>query len=238
MFDIRSLTWDEWSYPEGVILPIVTLGTIRHEDSGAARNATSFIIKLYSETQVSGRLGMSGGISPRHAQNPLSGERRKTLSITHHALSPPPSHHHLYMIHLINWLQRFYRIIMSLKRPFVPKSDVKQWFTTTTCRPIQFTGSTSACMHGTCIKCIRVLGWLLVVVLFAPIRGGSLGSSFICWMLCTALYGSTSLQQSSKGSCSLLVSGHNLWADCQWRTLVPPLNSGANAAPASVLALM
>ena len=84
-----------------------------------------------SETQVSGRLGMSGGISPRHAQNPLSGERRKTLSITHHALSPPPSHH-LFIIHLINWLQRFYRIIMSLKRPFVPKSDVKQWFTTTT----------------------------------------------------------------------------------------------------------
>ena len=91
----------------------------------------SFIIELYSETQVSGRLGMSGGISPRHAQNPLSGERRKTLSITHHALSPPPSHHHLYIIHLINWLQRFYRIRMSLKRPFVPKSDVKQWFTTT-----------------------------------------------------------------------------------------------------------
>ena len=90
----------------------------------------SFIIKLYSETQVSGRLGMSGGIFPRHAQNPLSGERRKTLSITHHALST--SHHHLYIIHLINWLQRFYRIIMSLKRPFVPKSDVKQWFTTTT----------------------------------------------------------------------------------------------------------
>ena len=53
-----------------------------------------------------------------------------------------------------------------------------------------------------------------------------------------ALYGSTSLQQSSKGSCSLLVSGYNLRADCQWRTLVPPLNSGANAAPASVLALM
>ena len=49
-------------------------------------------------TQVSGRLGMSGGRSPRHALNPLSGERRKTLSITHHALSPPPSHHHLYII--------------------------------------------------------------------------------------------------------------------------------------------
>ena len=81
---------------------------------------------------------------------------------------------------------------------------------------------------------IGVLGWLLVVVLFAPIRGGSLGICFICWMLCTALYGSTSLQQSSKGSCSLLVSGYNLRADCQWRTLVLPLNSGANAAPASV----
>ena len=90
------------------------------------------LASLMISTQVSGRLGMSGGISPRHAQNPLSGERRKTLSITHHALSPPPSHHHLYIIHLINWLQRFYRIIMSLKRPFVPKSDVKQWFTTTT----------------------------------------------------------------------------------------------------------
>ena len=57
---------------------------------------------IWNEMGVSGRLGMSGGISPRHAQNPLSGERRKTLSITHHALSPPPSHHHLYIIHLIN----------------------------------------------------------------------------------------------------------------------------------------
>ena len=46
------------------------------------------------------------------------------------------------------------------------------------------------------------------------------------------------LQQSSKGSCSLLVSGHNLRVDCQWRTLAPPLSSGADAAPASVLALM
>ena len=74
----------------------------------------------------------SGWFACFTAQNPLSGERRKTLSITHHALSPPPSHHHLYIIHLINWLQRFYRITMSLKRPFVPKSDVKQRFTTTT----------------------------------------------------------------------------------------------------------
>ena len=47
-----------------------------------------------------------------------------------------------------------------------------------------------------------------------------------------------SLQESSNGSCSLLVSGHNS-ADCLvWRTLVPPLNSGANAAPASVHALV
>ena len=92
----------------------------------------SFSIKLHSETQVSGRLCMSGVRSPRYAQNRLSGVRRKTLSITHHALSPPPSHHHLYIIHLINWLQRFYRITMSLKRPFVTKSDVKQWYTTTT----------------------------------------------------------------------------------------------------------
>ena len=40
VFDIRSLTWDEWSYAEGVILPIATLETIGPENSGAARNAT------------------------------------------------------------------------------------------------------------------------------------------------------------------------------------------------------
>ena len=34
--------WDEWSYTEGVILPIVTLGTIRPEESGAAGIATKF----------------------------------------------------------------------------------------------------------------------------------------------------------------------------------------------------
>ena len=45
----------------------------------------SFSFKLHSEPQVSGRRGMSGARSPRHAQNPLSGERRKTLSITHNA---------------------------------------------------------------------------------------------------------------------------------------------------------
>ena len=44
---------------------------------GTVRNATSFSIKLYSEIQVSGRLGMSGGKSPGHAQNPLSGDRKK-----------------------------------------------------------------------------------------------------------------------------------------------------------------
>ena len=62
----------------------------------------SFSIKLHSETQVSGRLGISGGRSLRHAQNPSAGERRKALSMNHHALSPPQSHHHLYIIHLIN----------------------------------------------------------------------------------------------------------------------------------------
>ena len=66
---------------------------------------------------------MPRGKNPRHAQNPLSGELKKTLSITHHALSPPPSHHHLYIIHLISWLQGFYPLTMS-QRPFVPKSDV------------------------------------------------------------------------------------------------------------------
>ena len=73
---------------------------------------------------------------------------------------------------------------------------------------------------------------------FRPHSGRIIRDLFRLLDAVTALYGSTSLQQSSKGSCSLLVSGYNLRADCQWCTLVPPLNSGANAAPASVLALM
>ena len=159
MFDIRSLTWGvtqrEWSF----LLLLWGLSDPRIAE--LREMPKSFIIKLYSETQVSGRLGMSGGISPRHAQNPLSGERRKMLSITHHALSPPPSHHHLYIIHLINWLQRFYGIIMSLKRPFVPKSDVKQWFTTTTiysklyllCNVTRLILVLSACLTSAWIVC-------------------------------------------------------------------------------------
>ena len=73
---------------------------------------------------------------------------------------------------------------------------------------------------------------------FRPHPGRVIRDLFRLLDAVTALYGSTSLQQSSKGSCSLLVSGFNLRVDCQWRTLVPPLNSGANAAPASVPALM
>ena len=51
----------------------------------------SFIIKLYSETQVSGRLGMSGGISPRRAKEnalnnpPCPITPTLTLSSVHHS---------------------------------------------------------------------------------------------------------------------------------------------------------
>ena len=88
MFYIRSLSYPSYCYP----------GTIRPEDSGAARNA------------VWACLGVDPLDMPRNAVNnppfPIS----------------PPSHNHLYIIHLINSLQRFYLITMSLKRPFVPKS--------------------------------------------------------------------------------------------------------------------
>ena len=116
-----------WSYPS-----YCYSGDYPTQDRELREMPRSFSIKLHSQTQVSDHLGMSGGRYPRHAQNPFLGERRKTLSMTHHAISPPHSHHHLYIIHLINWIQRFYRITMSLKRPFVPKSNVKQWFATTT----------------------------------------------------------------------------------------------------------
>ena len=68
---------------------------------------------------------------------------------------------------------------------------------------------------------------------FSPRSGRVIRDLFRLLDAVKALYGSTSLQKSSKGSCSLFVSGYNLRVDCQWRTLVPPLNSGA-----SVLALM
>ena len=71
----------------------------------------SFSIKLQSETQVPGRLGMSGGKSPRHAQRPLSFEQRKTLSITHHTLTSSSVHHSSHQL----TIQHFYRIVMSLK---------------------------------------------------------------------------------------------------------------------------
>ena len=50
---------------------------------------------------------------------------------------------------------------------------------------------------------------------------------------CTAWYRITSLHRLSKRSCSLHVAGYNIVVDCQRGSLFPPLNSGANAVPAS-----
>ena len=64
VLDIRSLTWDEWSYPEGVIRPIVPTDP---RIAQLREMPWCFSNKLNSETQVSGRLGMSGGRSPYRA---------------------------------------------------------------------------------------------------------------------------------------------------------------------------
>ena len=89
-----------------------------------------------------------------------------------------------------------------------------------------------------CTAELLAIGIIASSSTFRPHPGRVIRDLFRLLDAVTALYGSTILQQSSKGSCSLLVSGYNLRADCQWLTLVPPLNSGANAAPASVLELM
>ena len=64
--------------------------------------------------------------------------------------------------------------------------------------------------------------------------------SSVCSML-TAWYGNPSLQQSCnharEAAASIYLSGHNIQADCQWCTMVPPFESSANAAPVSVQAL-
>ena len=96
--------------------------SFRSHQGSLTRQSINLPPSVLVQQQVSGRLGMSGGRSPRHVQNPLSGEWRKTLSITHYALSPHPHIIICISFHLINWLQRFYRITMSLKRAFVPKS--------------------------------------------------------------------------------------------------------------------
>ena len=52
-------------------------------------------------------------------------------------------------------------------------------------------------------------------------------------LLHAVLYGTeTPVYSKYLRECSLHVSGHNLPAACQRHTLVPLLNSGANAAPA------
>ena len=82
------------------------------------------------QQKVSGSLGMSGGTSPRHTQNSLLGERRKTLSITHHALSP-----HRNIIICTSFISPIdYNVFIVLQchlRSFVPKSDVKDYFFST-----------------------------------------------------------------------------------------------------------
>ena len=63
----------------GVTLPIIILGTIRPEDSGAARVSALNCTAKPKSPAVWACFGVDG--PPRHAQNPLLGERRKTLSI-------------------------------------------------------------------------------------------------------------------------------------------------------------
>ena len=67
--------WDEWSYPERVILPIVTLGTIRPEDTELCEMPRSFTIELHSETRVSGYMGVDPLDMPRTPYLASEGKR-------------------------------------------------------------------------------------------------------------------------------------------------------------------
>ena len=130
---------------------------------------------------------MSGGISPRQAQNPLSGERSKTLTITHHALSPPPSHHHLYIIYLINCLQHFYRITMSLKRHL--------------CRKVTLSKDLLL-LHCIAVRFVRI-----------PVRDGM--HRFVCHMNCTADSASPAYESSQYIRCWYICFGLQFdW--CGW----------------------
>ena len=71
-------------------------------------------------------------------------------------------------------------------------------------------------LHEVMTSWLRGTGMIASSSTFRPHSGRVIRDLFRLLDAVTALYGSTSLQQSSKGSCSLLVSGYNLRADCQW----------------------
>ena len=73
VLDIMRLAWDEWSYPELLLL---------WGRSDTRISEACFIEK----SRISGRLGMPRGESPWHAQNPFLGEWRKTLATTHYSV--------------------------------------------------------------------------------------------------------------------------------------------------------
>ena len=78
---------------------------------------------------------------------------------------------------------------------------------------------------------VWVLRWLLVVVLFASIWGGSLRICSVCCMLYGMMqkpYSTAIIQVKLQ-----LVHVSLYRANCQRYTLVPPLNTGANTVPIS-----
>ena len=116
-FNIRSPTWDEWSYPKLLLL----CGLSDPRITEVCERPRCFSIKLHSETQVSERLGRSG-VNPQYTLRTHYRASEGKHSIT------PPSRHHMHIIHLITGLHCFYRLTMSLNWSLVPKSDVKHYF--------------------------------------------------------------------------------------------------------------
>ena len=89
----------------------------------------SFSIKLHSETRVSGRLGISGDISLDMSITPYQASEGIALNNPQCPITPTLTssvHHFISSIdYNVFILLHFYRM-SSLKRPFEPKSDVKQ----------------------------------------------------------------------------------------------------------------
>ena len=108
VFDIRSLTWDDCP---------VTLGQYElycYSGDYPTREQRDHDLNKKNE---SGRVGMSGGKSPRHAPwtEPLI---RRVKQNTQQPPCPitPTSRHQMYIFYLINGLHSFYRITMSLNK--------------------------------------------------------------------------------------------------------------------------
>ena len=120
VFAIRSLTWNEWSCPQLLLLWGLSDSSITE----LCERPRCFSIKLHSETQVFDSLGMSGLNSQKMPGTPYRAiERKHETRIIHQTLLISPHPHVIICTSVLSSMDC--TVKMSLKWLLVPRSDVK-----------------------------------------------------------------------------------------------------------------